>query len=271
MAGEMKEVVLLDVTPLSLGVETLGRVMTTLIARNTTVPTSKSEIFSTAADNQTSVEIHVLQGERPIAADNKSLGRFILDGVPPAPRGVPQVEVVFDIDANGILNVTAKEKTTGKEQSIKITGSTGLSKEEVEKIQKEAEGHEAEDQKKKELIDARNIADTLVYTAEKALKDGGEKVPVDVKTEVEEKVKAAKESIGGEDLEKIKSATDELGKVLQKIGPAMSQTPPGSDKTAAGAQEEIKGEKKEEEKKDEPVEGEVVDEEKKNEKRQKNN
>ena len=266
LAGEMKEVVLLDVTPLSLGVETLGRVMTTLIARNTTVPTSKSEIFSTAADNQTSVEIHVLQGERPIAADNKSLGRFILDGVPPAPRGVPQVEVAFDIDANGILNVTAKEKTTGKEQSIKITGSTGLSKDEVEKIQKEAEGHEAEDQKKKELIDARNIADTLVYTAEKALKDAGEKVPEDVKKEVEEKVKAAKEAIGGEDLEKIKSATDELGKALQKIGPAMSQTPPGSDKTAAGAQEEIKGEKKEEEKKDEPVEGEVVDEEKKNEK-----
>ncbi|GAF70732.1 unnamed protein product, partial [marine sediment metagenome] len=150
LAGEMKEVVLLDVTPLSLGVETLGRVMTTLIARNTTVPTSKSEVFSTAADNQTSVEIHVLQGERPIAADNKSLGRFILDGVPPAPRGVPQVEVAFDIDANGILNVAAKEKTTGKEQSIKITGSTGLSKDEVEKIQKEAEGHEAEDQKKKE-------------------------------------------------------------------------------------------------------------------------
>ncbi len=260
LAGEMKEVVLLDVTPLSLGVETLGQVMTTLITRNTTVPTSKAEVFSTAADNQTSVEVHVLQGERPMAADNKSLGRFILEGVPPAPRGVPQVEVTFDIDANGILNVTAKEKTTGKEQSIKITGSTGLSKDEVEKIQKEAEGHEAEDQKKKELIDARNIADTLVYTAEKALKDAGEKVPGDVKSEVEEKVKVAKEAIGGEDLEKIKLATDELGKALQKIGPAMSQTPPGSDKTAAGAQEEIKGEKKDEEKKDEPVEGEVVDE-----------
>jgi molecular chaperone DnaK len=155
--------------------------MTTLIARNTTVPTSKAEVFSTAADNQTSVEIYVLQGERPMAADNKSLGRFMLDGVPPAPRGVPQVEVTFDIDANGILNVTAKEKTTKKEQSIKITGSTGLSKDEVENIQKEAESHSAEDQKKKELIDARNIADSLVYTAEKALKDGGDKVPDDVK------------------------------------------------------------------------------------------
>jgi molecular chaperone DnaK len=270
LAGEMKEVVLLDVTPLSLGVETLGQVMTTLIARNTTVPTSKAEVFSTAADNQTSVEIHVLQGERPMASDNKSLGRFMLDGVPPAPRGVPQVEVTFDIDANGILNVTAKEKTTSKEQSIKITGSTGLSKDEVENIQKEAESHEAEDTKKKELIDARNVADSLVYTAEKALKDGGDKVPDDVKKEVEEKVKSAKEAIGGEDLEKIKSVTDELGKSLQKIGPAMSQTPPGSDKTAAGAQEEIKGEKpsseaskdKKDEDKRETVEGEVVDEKK---------
>ncbi|HEX7456195.1 MAG TPA: molecular chaperone DnaK [Candidatus Nanoarchaeia archaeon] len=269
LAGEMKEVVLLDVTPLSLGVETLGRVMTMLIARNTTVPTSKSEIFSTAADNQTSVEIHVLQGERPMAADNKSLGRFILDGVPPAPRGVPQVEVTFDIDANGILNVTAKEKTTGKEQSIKITGSTGLSKDEVDRMQKEAESHGAEDQKKKELIDARNVADSLVYTAEKALKDAGEKVPEDVKREVEEKVKAAKEAIAGEDLEAIKKATDDLGQALQKVGPAMGQTPPGSDRTEAGAQEEIKaegpeqGEAESKEKEDKPVEGEVVDEEKK--------
>jgi len=274
LAGEMKEVVLLDVTPLSLGVETLGRVMTTLIARNTTVPTSKSEIFSTAADNQTSVEIHVLQGERPMAEDNKSLGRFILDGVPPAPRGVPQVEVTFDIDANGILNVTAKEKTTGKEQSIKITGSTGLSKDEVDRMQKEAESHGAEDQKKKELIDARNIADSLVYTAEKALKDAGEKVPPDVKSEVEEKVKAAKDAIAGEDLEAIKKATDELGQALQKVGPAMSQTPPGSDRTEAGAQEEIRAEgespeqgksesKEKNQDKSETVEGEVVDEDKK--------
>ena len=270
LAGEIKDVVLLDVTPLSLGVETLGGVKTALIERNSTIPTSKSEIFSTAADNQTSVEIHVLQGERPMAADNKSLGRFILDGVPPAPRGVPQVEVTFDIDANGILNVTAKEKTTGKEQSIKITGSTGLSKDEVGRMQKEAESHATEDEKKKELIEARNIADSLVYTAEKALKDAGEKVPADVKGEVEEKVKTAKEKIAGEDLDAIRKATDELGVALQKIGPAMSQTPPGADTTAAGAQEEIKGEEKKDEDKENPpagggetVEGEVVDEEKK--------
>jgi len=270
LAGEMKDVVLLDVTPLSLGVETLGGVKTSLIERNSTIPTSKSEIFSTAADNQTSVEIHVLQGERPMAADNKSLGRFLLDGVPPAPRGVPQVEVTFDIDANGILNVTAKEKTTGKEQSIKITGSTGLSKDEVERMQKEAESHTAEDAKRKELIEARNIADSLVYTAEKALKDGGDKIPADVKKETEEKVKAAKDAIAGEELEAIKKSTDELGQALQKVGPAMSQTPPGSDKTAAGAQEEIKeGESsstkvsEDKEEKTEPVEGEVVDEDKK--------
>lgn len=266
LSGEMKDVVLLDVTPLSLGVETLGGVKTALIERNSTIPTSKNEIFSTAADNQTSVEIHVLQGERPMAADNKSLGRFILDGVPPAPRGVPQVEVTFDIDANGILNVTAKEKTTGKEQTIKITGSTGLSKEEIEKMQKEAESHAADDEKKKELIEARNIADSLVYTAEKALKDAGDKVKDDVKKEVEEKVKTAKEKIAADSLEDIRKATDELGQALQKIGPAMSQTPPGSDKTEAGVQEEIKGDGKEEDKKDEDksktVEGEVVDKKK---------
>lgn len=261
LSGEMKDVVLLDVTPLSLGVETLGGVKTALIERNSTIPTSKNEVFSTAADNQTSVEIHVLQGERPMAADNKSLGRFILDGVPPAPRGVPQVEVTFDIDANGILNVTAKEKTTGKEQTIKITGSTGLSKEEIEKMQKEAESNAAEDEKKKELIDARNVADSLVYTAEKALKDGADKVPETIKKEVEEKVKTAKEKIAADSLEDVRKSTDELGQALQKIGPAMSQTPPGSDKTAASAQEEIKGEKKDEEK-GKTVEGEVVDKKK---------
>jgi molecular chaperone DnaK len=262
LAGEMKEMVLLDVTPLSLGVETLGGVSTVLIARNTTIPTEKTEIFSTAADNQTSVEINVLQGERPMAADNKSLGRFILDGVPPAPRGVPQIEVAFDIDANGILNVSAKDKATGKEQKITITGSTGLSKEESERMAKEAEAHAEEDKKKKELIEARNIADALVYTAEKSIKDAGDKLPAEVKTEVEEKIKASKEAIAGEDLEKIKKATDELGQSLQKIGSAMYQTPPGSDKTAAGPQEEIK----EGEEKKEPVEGEVVDEGKNSEK-----
>ena len=261
LSGEMKDVVLLDVTPLSLGVETLGGVKTALIERNSTIPTSKNEVFSTAADNQTSVEIHVLQGERPMAADNKSLGRFILDGVPPSPRGVPQVEVTFDIDANGILNVTAKEKTTGKEQSIKITGSTGLSKEEIEKMQKEAESHSADDEKKKELIEARNIADSLVYTAEKALKDAGDKVSETIKKEVEEKVKTAKEKIAADSLDDIRKATDELGQALQKIGPAMSQTPPGSDKTAASAQEEIKGDKKDEDK-SKTVEGEVVDKKK---------
>ena len=263
LIGEMKEVVLLDVTPLSLGVETLGGVMTTLIARNTTVPTSKSEIFSTAADNQTSVEIHVLQGERSLATDNKSLGRFILDGIPPAPRGVPQIEVTFDIDANGILNVKALDKATGKEQKITITGSTGLSKEEAERMTKEAEAHSAEDDKKKELIEARNIADTLVYTAEKSLKDAGDKVVADIKVELEEKVKKVKEAIAGEDLEAIKKATDELGASLQKIGSAMYQTPPGSDKTASSPQEEIKGEAESKENEEKPVEGEVVEEEKK--------
>jgi molecular chaperone DnaK len=279
LAGDMKEVVLLDVTPLSLGVETLGRVSTVLIARNTTIPTSKNEVFSTAADNQTSVEINVLQGERPMAEDNKSLGRFMLEGIPPAPRGVPQVEVTFDIDANGILNVSAKDKTSGKEQKITITGSTGLSKEESEKMAKEAESHAEEDAKKKEVIEARNIADSLVYTAEKSLRDAGDKVKEDLKKEVEEKVKASKEAIAGDDLEKIKKVTDELGQTLQKIGPAMTETPPGSDKTEASAQEEIKEESKEgkessskasEDKKDDgspagekPVEGEVVDEEKK--------
>ena len=274
ISGEMKDVVLLDVTPLSLGVETLGRVSTVLIPRNTTIPTSKNEVFSTAADNQTSVEINVLQGERQMADDNKSLGRFVLEGIPPAPRGIPQVEVTFDIDANGILNVSAKDKTSGKEQKITITGSTGLSKEEAERMAKEAEVHADEDAKKKEVVEARNIADSLVYTAEKSLKDAGDKVPADVKTEVEEKVKASKEAITGDDLEKIKKATDELGQALQKRGPAMTQTPPGSDKTEASPQEEIRaeGESPEqsegkegetEEKKEEPVEGEVVDEEKK--------
>jgi molecular chaperone DnaK len=267
LSGEMKEMVLLDVTPLSLGVETLGGVSTVLIARNTTVPTAKTEVFSTAADNQTSVEINVLQGERPMAVDNKSLGRFILEGIPPAPRGIPQVEVTFDIDANGILNVSAKDKATAKEQKITITGSTGLSKEESERMAKEAEAHAEEDKKKKELIEARNIADALVYTAERSIKDAGDKLPADVKTEVEEKAKAAKEKIAGEDLEKIKKVTDELGQALQKIGSAMYQTPPGSDKTEASPQEEIKdGEEKKPEENPPaggPVEGEVVDEEKK--------
>ena len=193
LTGETKDVVLLDVTPLTLGVETLGGVMTPLIQRNTTVPTSKSEVFPTAADNQTQVEVHILQGERPLARDNKSLGRFILEGIPPAPRGVPQIEVIFDIDANGILTVTAKDKATGKAQSIKITGSTGLSKEEIEKMKEEADKNVEKDKAEKEKIEARNKADNMLYVAEKSLKDAGDKAPKDIKEDVEKKIKALKD------------------------------------------------------------------------------
>ncbi len=219
LTGETKDVVLLDVTPLTLGVETLGGVTTPLIARNTTIPTAKSEIFSTAADNQTQVEIHVLQGERPLARDNKSLGRFILDGIPPAPRGVPQIEVTFDLDANGILTVTAKDKATGKSQAIKITGSTGLTKEEIEKMKKEAEKHADQDKAEKERIEAKNKADNMIYVAEKSLKDAGDKAPKDVKESVEKKIKELKDVLdkgSKEDLEeKTKSLSDELSKIGQ--------------------------------------------------------
>ena len=221
MQGDVKDVLLLDVTPLSLGIETLGAVSTKVIAKNTTIPTSKSQVFSTAADNQTSVEIHVLQGEREMAADNKSLGRFILDGIPPSPRGIPQVEVIFDIDVNGILNVKAKDKATNKEQSIRIEASSGLSKEDIEKMKKDAEMHADEDKKKKDLAEARNGADTLVYTAEKSLRDGGDKVPADTKKSVEEKIEALKKVKDGEDVSVIKTATDELSKLLQTIGEAL--------------------------------------------------
>ncbi|MBI4123146.1 MAG: molecular chaperone DnaK [Parcubacteria group bacterium] len=223
MQGDVKDVLLLDVTPLSLGIETLGSVSTVLIAKNTTVPTSKSQIFSTAADNQTSVEVHVLQGERPLAQDNKSLGRFVLDGIPPAPRGLPQIEVTFDIDANGILQVIAKDKASGKNQSIRIEGSTGISKEEVERMRKEAELHAEEDQKRRDLIDARNSADALLYTAEKALKDAGDKVSSEVKKEVEEKAGALKKVKDQDIMEDIRQATDALSQALQKIGTEMNK------------------------------------------------
>jgi molecular chaperone DnaK len=265
LQGDVKDVLLLDVTPLTLGIETLGSVATPLIERNTTIPTSKSQVFSTAADNQTSVEIHVVQGERPMAHDNKSLGKFMLSGIPPAPRGVPQVEVTFDLDANGILNVKAKDKATGKEQSITITASTGLSKDEVERMKQEAKAHEAEDAKKKEAIEVRNIAESTYYTAEKALKDAGDKVPKDVKKNVEEKMEALKKVKDGDDKDAIKKATEELSTEMQKIGQAAygqssqqggpasgGQTPPKDEKSSQQGGPASGGEAK----KDEPVEGE---------------
>jgi len=218
LQGDVKDVLLLDVTPLTLGIETMGGVRTPLIDRNTTVPTAKSQTFSTAADNQPSVEIHVLQGEREMAADNKTLGRFILDGIPPAPRGIPQVEVTFDIDANGILSVKAKDKATGKEQSIRIEASTGLSKEEVERMKKDAEVHAEEDKKKKEKVEVKNMADTLVFTTEKALKDAGDKLTADEKKPVEEAVENLKKVKDGDDTDAIKKATEELSQAAQKIG-----------------------------------------------------
>jgi molecular chaperone DnaK len=231
LKGEVRDVLLLDVTPLSLGIETLGGVATKLIDRNTTIPTSKSQIFSTASDNQTSVEIHVLQGERPMASENKSLGRFILDGIPPAPRGLPQVEVTFDIDANGILNVSAKDKATSKEQKITITASSGLSKDEIDNMVKEAELHAAEDQKRREEIEARNVADTAAYQAEKMVKEYEGKYPAELKTEIEGKIAAVRSALQGQDVQYIQRATEELNQSLQKLGAAMygqggPQTPP---------------------------------------------
>lgn len=216
--GDVKDVLLLDVTPLSLGIETLGGVMTKLVEKNTTIPVSKSQIFSTAADSQPSVEVHVLQGERPMAGDNKTLGRFILDGIPPAPRGVPQIEVTFDIDANGILNVNAKDKATGKEQSIRIEASSGISKEEIEKMKKEAETHAEADRKKKDLIDARNLADTLVYTTEKTIKEHGGKLKEEDKKEIGEKIDALKKVKDSDNIEEIKKASEELSQAIQKVG-----------------------------------------------------
>ena len=232
LAGDVRDVLLLDVIPLSLGIETLGGVATKLIDRNTTIPASKSQTFSTAADNQTSVEIHIVQGERPMASDNKSLGRFILDGIPPAPRGMPQVEVTFDIDVNGILNVTAKDKASGKAQSIKIEASSGLKEEDIKKMQADAEVHAEEDKKKKETVDVKNTAEMIIYTAEKALKDNEAKIPADVKDSVNIKITALRGVKDGTDVEAIKKATEELSAEMSKIGEAMNkagaETPPAS-------------------------------------------
>jgi len=229
LQGDVKDVLLLDVTPLTLGIETLGGVATPLIERNTTVPTSKSQVFSTAADGQTSVEIHVVQGERPMAADNKSLGRFILDGIPPAPRGVPQIEVTFDIDANGILNVKAQDKASGKEQKITITASSGLSKEEIEKLRQEAEQHAAEDQKKKEAAELKNQADSVIFQLEKLLKESGDKMKAEDKTQLEAKLAELKKAKEGNDLDNLRQQMTEINQLAQTIGASMYQQSAGAN------------------------------------------
>ncbi|MBU2578698.1 molecular chaperone DnaK [Patescibacteria group bacterium] len=254
LEGEIRDVLLLDVTPLSLGIETLGGVNTILISKNTTVPTTNTQVFSTAADNQTSVEIHVLQGERGVVQGNKSLGRFVLDGIPPSTRGIPQIEVSFDIDVNGILNVSAKDKATNKTQSIKIEGSAGLTKEEIEKMKKEAEIHADEDQKKKEMIEVKNLAENLIYTAEKTLREAGEKIGADIKKEVEEKIEKLKKTKESENIEEIKSQTQDLSQAIQKIGAEMYKT--------SGEKKEGEAEKKEgeTEKKDDDEKGKAAEE-----------
>lgn len=254
LGGEVKDVLLLDVTPLTLGIETLGGVSTPLISRNSTIPTSKSQVFSTAADNQTQVEINVLQGERPMATDNKSLGRFILDGIPPAPRGIPQIEVSFDIDANGILNVTAKDKATGKSQSVSIKGSTGLSNEEIEKMTKEAEAHASEDENKRKLIETRNQAESVVYTAEKTLKDAAEKIKAEDKKEVEDKINSLKDALKSESREEIEGQTTSLSETLQKVGASLYQKQGPDQETSPEAETP----KEEEKQPEEAEEGEVV-------------
>ncbi len=229
LQGDVKDILLLDVIPLSFGIETMGGVMTKLIEKNTTIPTQASQIFSTASDNQTSVQVNVLQGERPMAADNKSLGNFHLDGIPPAPRGVPQVEIKLDIDANGILNVTAKDKTSGKEQSIRIEASSGLSKEEIEKMKKDAEVNAESDAKKKDLVDTKNHADATVHTAERALKDAGDKITADTKKNVEDAIAKLNEVKNGDDVEKMKAEMENLSTAMQKIGEEMAKNNPGPE------------------------------------------
>jgi molecular chaperone DnaK len=262
LGGEVKDILLLDVTPLTLAIETMGNIATPMIPRNTTVPTSKTEVFSTASDNQTQVQIVVTQGERPMSADNKTLGTFVLDGIPPAPRGVPQVEVTFDMDASGILTVTAKDKATGKTQNIKITGAVGLSDDEVKRMQEEAEKHKAEDEKKADTVKAKNNADALIATAEKALKDAGDKVDAKVKEQVEEKVKKVKEVTAKEDSSKddIESATKDLSDTLSQVGQAMYGKQGEQPKEESKAEDGEAKEDKKEDKKDEKVEeGEVVE------------
>jgi len=251
LAGEVKDMLLLDVTPLSLGIETLGGVMTRLIERNTTIPTRKSQVFSTAADSQTSVEVHVMQGEREMAGDNRTLGRFHLDGIPPAPRGIPQIEVTFDIDANGIVHVMAKDKATSKEQKITITASSGLEKNDIDRLVKEAKSHESEDKKRREEIDLRNQADGLVYNTEKVLKENRSKVADEDAKRIEEACEACKKAIEEKDAAKIKKTMEELTQASHKMAEAMykaTSTEPGPQTT--GSAEEPK---KDEEKKDEKV------------------
>jgi molecular chaperone DnaK len=257
LSGDVKDVLLLDVTPLTFGIETLGGVSTPLIERNTTIPTSKSQTFSTAADNQPSVEVHVLQGEREMASDNKSLGRFMLDGIPPAPRGVPQIEVTFDIDANGILNVSAKDKATGKEQKITIQSGTGLSDDEIENMINEAEKNKEADKKKKEEIEAKNMADNVVYTSEKALKEHGSKLEKDKKEELEKKIKELKDGISSLSLEDLKKKTEEVSTAMQEVGAQMYSQNEQQAESAKDSSDAAKEDKKDGEKVEE---AEVVDE-----------